>query len=208
MPFKIYEFYELLRGVKFSKEELILDIGCGNGLQTLLLGRKCKKVIGIDTSEEAIIVARHRASFLERRINSEFRCTRIEEARFQEGYFDKVFSISVIEHIPDYFGALREAYRVLKPGGQFVFSVDSLESIEDSILLDRHRTDYSVKHYFRREGLEIDLHQVGFSEIEVYSIFKSDFAKSLFIKGIGNRFHYSHTQAILGYLLLRWAERN
>jgi len=79
MPLEIYEFHELLRGVKFSKEELILDIGCGNGLQTLLLGKKCKKVIGIDTSEEAIIVARHRASFVKRRINSEFRCTRIEE---------------------------------------------------------------------------------------------------------------------------------
>jgi len=38
MPFKIYEFKELQKGIKFSKNEIILDIGCGSGLQTMLIG--------------------------------------------------------------------------------------------------------------------------------------------------------------------------
>lgn len=49
-PFKIYEFKELLRGINFSRDDIILDIGCGVGLQTMLLGKRCKKVIGIDIS--------------------------------------------------------------------------------------------------------------------------------------------------------------
>ena len=57
-PFKIFEFKELLRDVEISKEEIILDIGCGNGLQTILIGKKCKKIYGIDISQKSIIIWR------------------------------------------------------------------------------------------------------------------------------------------------------
>jgi hypothetical protein len=32
MPFKIYEFKEIQKGIKFLRDDLILDIGCANGL--------------------------------------------------------------------------------------------------------------------------------------------------------------------------------
>lgn len=50
--FKIYEFKELLKEHKFSGKELILDLGCGAGLQTMLIGKRYKKVIGIYVSEK------------------------------------------------------------------------------------------------------------------------------------------------------------
>ena len=43
MPFKIFEFKELQKGIKFSNAELILDIGCGGGFQTMLLERHAKR---------------------------------------------------------------------------------------------------------------------------------------------------------------------
>lgn len=43
------------------------------------------------------------------------------ELPFEDGTFDLVFSRYVLEHVPDAGGFLREVYRVLKPGGSFLF---------------------------------------------------------------------------------------
>jgi 2-polyprenyl-3-methyl-5-hydroxy-6-metoxy-1,4-benzoquinol methylase len=111
MPFKIYQFNELKRGIKFSRDEVILDIGCGGGLQSILLGRKCKKVIGIDTSERAIRAAQLlQMRYGRKSANAEFYCVRLENAEFKNECFDKIFSIRVLEHIPNYIGVLREVY--------------------------------------------------------------------------------------------------
>lgn len=207
-PFKIYEFKELIKDVKFSKDELILDIGCGSGLQSLLLGKRCKKIVGIDTSEKAISDAQLNSLRMGEGIESEFRCVKIENAGFKAEHFDKVFSICVIEHIPNYTDVLRETYRILKKGGQTIFSVDCLETIEDNNLREKHRRDSFAYKYFRVEELKIILEKIGFNNVVIYPIFKSDFAKKLFIKGINNKFRYSRFQAILAYFRLRYEERH
>ena len=208
MPFKIYEFKELQSGIKFSRDELILDIGCGSGLQTMLLGKRCKKVIGIDISEKAVTSAKRISRYMKGRISSEFRCAKIENAEFESEYFDKIFSICVIEHIPNYLDVLKEAYRILKSGGQMIFSVDTLESIEDDKLLEKHEREHFVEKYFRREELRAILEEICFKKIDIYPIFKSDYAKKLFITGINNNFHYGHLRSILAFFLLRCKEKH
>ena len=42
---------------------------------------------------------------------------------FPDGSFDNVFTIEVLEHVPNPFGAIAEIHRVLKPGGVWVVSV-------------------------------------------------------------------------------------
>ncbi len=41
-PFKIYEFKELLKNVKISNKNIILDVGCGNGFQKIILIKRFK----------------------------------------------------------------------------------------------------------------------------------------------------------------------
>lgn len=43
---------------------------------------------------------------------------------FADGEMDAVYCISVLEHIPDFTGTIREAARVLKPGGRFILTID------------------------------------------------------------------------------------
>lgn len=201
-PFKIYEFKELQRELKFSGDEVILDIGCGSGLQTMLIGKKCKKVIGIDISEEAINTAIIISHYMKRRISSEFHCVRIENAKFDNECFEKIFSFSVIEHISNYVQVLGEAYRILKRNGQMIFSVDALETIQDNKLLEKHKKEHFVEHYFKKEELRTILEEIGFKRIEIYPIFNSNFAKKLFMKGINNKFQYGLFNSILSYYLL------
>lgn len=213
-PFKIYEFTELKRGVRFFKDDVILDIGCADGFKTMLIGEKCKKIIGVDISEEAIKGAK-RVAELRMRYNSEFRCTKLENAGFENESFDKIFSICVLEHIPNYVEVLREAYRILKKNGQIIFSVDSLETVDDKQLVEKHKKQYSVEKYFREEELRTTLEEIGFKKIHIYPICKSNFAKKRYSIGINNDFQYgeSYLRSILVYLRLRfeefrYAERN
>lgn len=202
-PFKILEFAELQKGLEFSDDDVILDIGCGSGLQTMLLGKRCKKVIGIDISEKAIATAKNVSFYMKERINIEFCRVKLENAKFKQEYFDKIFSICVIEHIPNYIEILREAHRILKNNGQMIFSVDALETIQDDMLLEKHKKQHFVQKYFNKQELEIILKEIGFREIEIYPIFKSNFARELFIKKIINGSGFGLLSPIFTYGILK-----
>ena len=50
-------------------------------------------------------------------------CQDVQNLTFDDGVFDYVLSFDVLEHVPDYRKAIGEIYRVLKPGGIFLFTV-------------------------------------------------------------------------------------
>ena len=195
-PFKIYEFHELLKGQAFRSTDVALDIGCGRGLQTALLGRRCAKVIGIDISPNVVARALSDQAHVMKRIPCEFRCTTIEDAKFPDAFFDKIMSVCVIEHIPDYMSVLRECYRTLKPGGRMFVSLDSLATIDDEDLKLRHTEDNFVRHYFKPDAIRKDLESVGFKHVSVDPIFCSNFARDLFIRGIREKFTFRYLEAI------------
>ena len=204
--FKIYEFKELLRDIKIQKSEIILDIGCGNGIETLLLGKKCKKIYGIDIYKDNLVIAKIRSQIFKKKINSKIRFLTIKNAGFKNENFDKIFSICVLEHIPNYIEVLKESYRVLKKGGQLIFSVDSLENIEDKQFINYHKKKFSVENYFRRDDLRDTLKKIGFRKIIIYPIYKSNYAKQRFIKLARNVSIFNHLFSIIEYLIIKKRE--
>jgi SAM-dependent methyltransferase len=206
-PLKMYEFSVLLKGVNLKEDETVLDIGCGSGLQTLLIGKRVRRVVGIDISEAAIAAARWKCEHARRRVNAEFLCVKIEDAGFGDCSFDKVFSFSVLEHIPDYARVLTEAHRVLRTGGEMIFSVDSLETIEDPGIVETHQRGCGVYHYFRRDELVHILRSTGFQDIEVRALLRSGHSKRLFVKGLRNGFRYGMWQTLVGSRILDREER-
>ena len=205
-PLKVYEFKEILKDFKFSKKEVILDIGCGDGLQTIILGKKVKTIYGIDIDKELVLKAKIRSYLLKNKINSYFINKSIEEANFESEYFDKVISICVLEHIKNYTKVLKESYKILKENGYLIFSVDAFENFEDKNLIDIHRKIYRVENYFSKGQLEAVLSTIGFRNLKIYSIFKSNFAKKLFIKGIKYGFDTNYLMLLIRYLLLKYKE--
>ena len=100
----------------------ILDAGCGEGRFARMLSQRGAIVTGIDFSHRMIELARE----AEQRgpLGIEYHQADMAElAMFEAGSFDvSVAYLSVID-VPRYEAALREVARVLKPGGQFVFSL-------------------------------------------------------------------------------------
>lgn len=97
-----------------------LDLGCGDGILTDILfkriGRK-PRLVGVDPDPLETEAAR-KFKFYER-----IHTTGGDSIPEEDATFDYAISNSVLEHIPDLEPVIRELGRVLKPGGQFFFTV-------------------------------------------------------------------------------------
>lgn len=97
----------------------ILDIGCGNGRDSIYLAKAGYPAVGIDITPNAVLLAkRNGKKFLNktRAKNLEFILANAEKLPFKDNYFDAVYSIGVL-HSSDLKKSLRETARVLKKGG-------------------------------------------------------------------------------------------
>jgi SAM-dependent methyltransferase len=102
---------------------------------------------------------------------------------------------------------LKEIHRLLRPGGELIFSADSLATIGDPALLEKHRRDSEVVRYFGREELESLLRTVGFRDVRVKAIFCSPYARDLFSEGIRTRFVFGWVRPVFLYNRLRKEEK-
>ncbi len=111
----------------------ILDLGSGSGRDCYLLAQLVGEtgyVLGVDMTDEQLAVANrhidwHREKFGYKKSNVEFLkgyIERLDELGLEENSFDIIVSNCVINLSPDKEAVLREAYRLLKPGGELYFS--------------------------------------------------------------------------------------
>lgn len=100
----------------------VLDVACGTGDFSMAIAKAVKKgeVIGVDISKEMLEVMRQKVlkNKLESMISQEVGDG--EALRFPEGSFDRVVNAFGIRNFENREKGLREALRVLKPGGRLV----------------------------------------------------------------------------------------
>ena len=99
------------------KGKRVLCIGCGNGDECAYMVRKgAKDVIGVDLSKSMIEKAESKYNGIK------FYVMSASKLRFKSNEFDVLYADLVLHYMSDINPAMNEAYRVLRPGGRFVFS--------------------------------------------------------------------------------------
>jgi len=130
----------------------ILDVGCGTGANLLMLSQY-GDAEGVDVSEDALAFCRERGL-------DKVRLGAAEELPYEDGTFDLVTALDVVEHLDDDLAGLREMRRVLRPGGRVLLFVPTfmfLWGLQDDVSNHRRR--------YRLPELQRVLEQAGF-EIE------------------------------------------
>lgn len=100
----------------------ILDLGCGTGSTTVLLKQKFPQaeVIGVDLSPYMLVVADRKAT--KQGLAIEFTQANAEQTGFADESFDLVTASLLFHETPPFvaINVLREAFRLLKPGGEVI----------------------------------------------------------------------------------------
>ena len=112
----------LLRELPQEKSSLkALDFGCGGGLITIPLARLGMAVTGLDSSKEAIEIAKietEKAQLLVQYSNYELNTFQ----KKNKSKFDLITAFEVFEHLEDYKVTLLQLASLLKPGGLLIIS--------------------------------------------------------------------------------------
>jgi ubiquinone/menaquinone biosynthesis C-methylase UbiE len=115
----------LLKAARLRSGERVIDIACGTGLVSFPASaavRPFGSVIGTDISEKMVATARSEAVRLGLK-NASFERMDAERLELPDDHFDAALCSLGLMYVPDPAQALREALRVLRPGGRCVASV-------------------------------------------------------------------------------------
>jgi arsenite methyltransferase len=108
--------------------ENVLDVGCGPGFLLAEMAAEvgtAGRLIGIDVSADMLALARNRCGQI---ATVELRQANALSLPFAAHAFDVVVSTQVYEYVADIVGALREAARVLRPGGRLLIVATDWQS--------------------------------------------------------------------------------
>jgi len=170
------EVVKIIPILRKRKARRVLDLGCGAGRHLILLAREGFEVYGVDISEVALKIAENRLASLGLKTKLK-RCS-IENIEYPSEFFDAVICINVIYHTTrkGVAKALREVYRVLKPGGLALITFISKrswkyglgEEVEKDTFIQREGSEAGIiHHYVDREELEDLLKDFKILKIEL-----------------------------------------
>ncbi len=150
--------------------EVVLDLGSGGGFDCFLAAKQVGddgRVIGVDMTPE--MLAKSRRNARERGFrNVEFRLGEIEHLPVADSSVDVVISNCVLNLSPDKPRVLREAYRVLAPGGRLsIHDVVATAAIPDEIARDDGMLSGCISGAASVRDLAAWLADAGFSGIRI-----------------------------------------
>jgi SAM-dependent methyltransferase len=145
----------------------VLEMGCGTGSFTRELARSGADVVAIDVSPELLEIARASCSAP----NVQYQIQNAYALSYSEGVFDSVVGSSVLHHL-EIEAAIRDIYRVLKPGGTIYFTEPNMLNPQIAIQknipwIKRKLGDSPDETAFFRWPLRRLLERTGYRDVRI-----------------------------------------
>lgn len=165
-------FIDRYADFSMTRGQRVLEIGVGAGTDFVRFVRAGAQATGVDLTEHAIRLVRQRLD--NEGLDAELLQADAERLPFADGTFERVYSWGVLHHTPDTARAVREAIRVLAPGGRLCVMLYARHSWvayglwAKHALLQGHPTRSLadvLAHHMESEGTK------GFTERELRGMF-------------------------------------
>jgi len=145
----------------------VLELGCGTGSFTRELARSGAEVVAIDVSPELLEIANATYSAP----NVQYQIQNAYALSYPEGAFDSIVGSSVLHHL-EIEAAVRDMYRVLKPGGSIYFTEPNMLNPQIAIQknipwIKRKLGDSPDETAFFRWPLRRLLERTGYREVRI-----------------------------------------
>lgn len=144
----VVDFYwEILKKEKLQPRTAV-DLACGTGSVALILAKQGLRVTAVDMSEDMLCVAMQKAQDMEN--PPWFVCQKLQQLRLPRGVDLAVCALDSMDYITDPKDcreAIRRVYKVLNPGGCFIFDVNTpekLRAMDGQVFLDEDDDVYCV----------------------------------------------------------------
>ena len=141
-------FYEQILKREGLTPRTAVDLACGTGSVTAILARKGLDIIGVDMSEEMLTEAFQKVQDLS--CPPRFICQKLQELYLPRGVDLAVCALDSLDYITDpedCAEAICRVYKVLNPGGIFIFDVNTpekLRAMDGQVFLDEDDDVYCV----------------------------------------------------------------
>lgn len=151
--------------------ETVLDLACGTGTIACLLAERGYGVIAADASEEMLTQAASKAAGLESNAPL-FLCQAMPRLRLLQpvdAVVSTLDSLNYLTRTRDLRETLRRVYRWLKPGGQFLFDVNTphkLRRMDGQVYMDETAESFCVWRTFFSERTKVCTYQVDLFRLQ------------------------------------------
>ncbi len=111
-----------------ERKDIVLDLGCGNGQNTIKAAKVAKRVIGVDIDGNLLKLAKKSVDRLSIK-NIKFEKSDVEKKiNFKNNSFNKIIFLDVLEHLNNRDQILKGIKRILKPHGMLFLCVPNSQT--------------------------------------------------------------------------------
>jgi ubiquinone/menaquinone biosynthesis C-methylase UbiE len=163
-----------LAALDLTRDDLLLDVGCGTGAASRAASAVTRLVVGVDLSAEMISRAAELASGVQ---NIRFLIADSEQLPFDDGAFTAVLCSNSFHHYPDPSRAVREMARVLASDGRLVLG-DACADLPAARIADAvlRRIEPGHVRLYRSSELGFFLQRAGLSRVMLRKLSGGGFA--------------------------------
>lgn len=148
---------------KLSRDDKVLEFGCGTGSTAILLAPSVAQYTGSDISPGMIKIAQAKAKD---HGNLDFTVAGAADSLGDRGQFDAVLGFNILHLVPDLDAVLARSFALLRPGGQFITKSPALREMGFHIRLMLPVMQFFGKApyvgFFGRAELEAKIRKAGF----------------------------------------------